>query len=187
MTSEKLQEIVIWVAAHEDIVELTAKARDKRMVYRPITEEDGHWGRVIEQRTLRTTTVDLLSGEILEQDAPCVLGESCQCGCDYCCCCHGDHIANSCCCTPCLICGLCEHVCECDRKHCGCHEAWCDCSVGNATGTIAAGMPTTTTRNALVPEKGLDTREPLPRSASGCSEETVVIEAFALRAFAHLN
>jgi len=60
-------------------------------------------------------------------------------------------------------------------------------SGGNATGTIAAGMPTTTTRNALVHEKGLDTREPLPRSASGCSEEAVVIEAFALRAFAHLN
>jgi len=65
MTSEKLQEIVIWVAAHEDIVEFTAKVRDKRLVYRPITEEDGHWGRVIEQRTLRTTTIDLLTGEIL--------------------------------------------------------------------------------------------------------------------------
>jgi hypothetical protein len=63
MTSEKLQKIVIWVAAHEDIVELAAKVRDKRMVYRPITEEHGHWGRVIEQRMLRTTTVDLVSGE----------------------------------------------------------------------------------------------------------------------------
>jgi len=33
---------------------------------------------------------------------------------------------------------------------------------GNATGKIAAGIPTTTTRNALVDEKGLDTSEPLP-------------------------
>ena len=81
-------------------------------------------------RTLRTTTVDLLTGEILEQDAPCILGESCQCGCDYCCGCNSDRIANSCSCTPCPICGLCEHVCECNREICGCHEAWCDCSVG---------------------------------------------------------
>jgi hypothetical protein len=187
MTSEKLHKIVIWVAAHEDIVELAAKVRDKRMVYRPITEEHRHWGRVIEQRMLRTTTVDLVSGEILEQDAPCVLGESYQCGCDYGCCCNGDQIANSCCCTPCLICGLCNTFVNATGSTAAATKHGATAQWGNATGTIAAGMPTTTTRNALVPEKGRDTRDPLPRSSSGCSEETVVIEAFALRAFAHLN
>ena len=130
MTSEKLQEIVIWVAAHEDIRELTAKIRDKRAVYRPITKDDGRWGHVTEQRTLRNTTIDLLTGEILGHDAPCILGESCQCGCDDCCGCKGSYIADTCFCISCPICGLCEHVCECDRQTCGCHDAWCDCSVG---------------------------------------------------------
>jgi hypothetical protein len=41
MTSAKLQQVVIWVAAHEDIVEFSAKVRDKRQVYRPITEDEG--------------------------------------------------------------------------------------------------------------------------------------------------
>ena len=128
-TSKKLSEMITQIADH-DIVELTAKVRDNRMVYRPITKDDGRWGQVTEQRTLRTTTVDLLTGEILAQDAPCILGESCQCGCDDCGGCNGDRIANSCSCMPCPICGLCEHVCECDRQTCGCHEAWCDCSGG---------------------------------------------------------
>ena len=153
-TLGRLHEIAVQMASQEDIVELTAKVRDKRMVYRPITEDDGHWGRVIEQRTLRTTTIDLLTGEILEQDDPCVLGESCQCGCDYCCCCNGDHIANSCCCTPCLICGLCEHVCECDRKHCRCHEAWCDCSVGECDRDDCCGHANHNDEECACPREG---------------------------------
>jgi hypothetical protein len=49
-TLGRLHEIAVQMASQENIVELTAKVRAKRVVYRPITKDDGHWGHVTEQR-----------------------------------------------------------------------------------------------------------------------------------------
>ena len=48
ITMDQLQGIGIWVASQGELLVLAAKIRDKRLVYRPGTKEDGRWGQQTE-------------------------------------------------------------------------------------------------------------------------------------------